>query len=429
MAQRTDEALPDEVVANDARPRATVVERRRIRRRFRRLIAPAVVVIASLWLFHSEWPKLCRNRAVAAMRMQQAALATTWLERADWFGTDQPETALLQATAARLQGLNARAEEWLFEARRRHATEAAIFREEILMAAQSGRMRVAAPMLAQLLTDPTGDNRDVCVAYITGFLRTQRVDQASVLIDELIKADPESPFPWLARGRIAFMRDATAQAEADFREAMSRSPNWIEPRLRLADVLRATRRYEEAIPLYEQARGDRTFRDAAAVGLAQCRAALGQTTQAINLLTVATTEPACSSDVWLELGRLQFEDSHLDEAVAALSRVTTVQPNHEEANYLLAQCFQQLGRQDEAAACRDRVTQARKAFEELHVLQDKVQKDPANAELHLRAGELLLVWGNAEDGIASLQNALDINPQLTRASELLSNYRQQHPNP
>lgn len=224
---------------------------------------------------HRWWPPVFHHLANQALAAHRPAAALKWLDYAEALGARRLDTALLRCQAARRDGDPRMIRESLDALVVRGAPPRLQERELLLFQAQSGEMSEAGPWLGQLLTDENSDNRDVCISYVIGFLRTQRYQEAGALVDALMKDVPEDPFPWYVRGRVFALQQQYPQAEADFRAAMERNPEWLEPVISLAELLGDTQRQRESVPLYERALQAPALRARAVAGLSEALKATG----------------------------------------------------------------------------------------------------------------------------------------------------------
>ncbi len=155
---------------------------RRPRFRVRSLIL--AVAIGGLILQRDViWPPAFNGLANRALNHHQPEAALEWLEIAEWFGSQRADTALLRVRASRQIGDPTMIINSMHEAEKQGADSLKLQRERILCAAQSGQMSIAGRHLASLLTDPDYDNKDVCRAYIAGFLRIQKLPSEATQLD------------------------------------------------------------------------------------------------------------------------------------------------------------------------------------------------------------------------------------------------------
>ena len=379
------------------------------------------VIALLLLIFQRDflWPPAFHWLANRALSDHHPETAMRWLNIAEWCGSQRADTALMRVRAARQIGDPALVINSMHQAEQRGVGSLELQRERILCAAQSGQMSIAGPHLAALLTDPDYDNKDVCRAYIAGFLRVQKLNEASSLIESLILDSPQDPWPWIVKGRISLLRSDLSTAETDFREACRRDSSNMEATVFLAEVLKDSRQIDEAIPYFKQAMTDHKQHPRAAIGLSQCLTSSGNPEDAVRILKETAAAYPENADVLLELGRSQFEDGDYPGAGVTLEKAVSMRPWSDESHYLLAQCLQSSGRNEEAKSHFEFVKSARKAHSELHALQDRVSKSPNDDQLLLRISVLLTQFGDPQEAIAVLHSAIDINPANREARELL----------
>lgn len=394
--------------------------RKRARNRrpwFRRLLILAV--LAGLW---AGWPVLCRRQAASALKLQQPETSLRWLRWADYSGLSKLDTALLRCQTARRLGDTQQIRSAIAALEPLGASARQIEREQILAQAHSGRMLEAAPHMSRLLTDFSGDNRDVSCSYIVGFLRAQRYREAGALIDALMKDDPQNPFPWYARGRVYSLQQLLPKAEADFRKALELSPDWTDPAIELAELLQESHRQRDAMPLFQKLLERQQFTVRAATGLADCLKSVGEPQQAATVLEQTREAGQTDAAWWIATGRLHFEEGRFAEAESALQRGLELQPWADDALFTLAQCQRQLQQDQIAAENFRRVEEFRAALSKLRNLQDQITASPTDEQVRMEAAELMLKYQDPQDGVVALQGVLDLNPGNQRAHELLADY-------
>lgn len=388
----------------------------------RRMLIGLGICVLALFSRNAWWPPFFHQMALRSLSAQQPQTALRWLDRAEWMGAQRVDTALLRCRACRRIGDPDQIQAAIAQAAARGAEPRLIEREQILFQAQSGEMSSASPYLSRLLTDTSGDNLDVCASFVIGYLRNQRYREAGTLVDALMKDAPEDPFPWYVRGRVSALQQLLPRAEADYREAIRRSPQWLDPVISLAELLAETHRQREAIVLFEQVLPDRAMAGRAAVGLAECLKATGDPQKAREVLL--QTLPFAENDpgLLISLGRIEFEESRFSEAASALSKALALRPWADDALFILAQCQRQLGLAEEAGKTFEKVEEFRKALAELRQLEDQISANPTDEATRLRSGELMLKYRDPQDGVVELQSVLDLNPGCREAHALLADY-------
>ena len=375
------------------------------------------------------WKSTFHYLARRSLQQHDTVQALQHLQWADKLGTPSPETTLLEAQCARRNGQPEEFHRLLKMAQQRGATPTSIQRESILFAAQSGQIQLAAPHLSTLLTDTSGDNKDVCLAYITGYLRNHRIDDALVLLDAWIKDSPNDYLPWKIRGRVSKHRRDNVSAESDLRHAFQLRPDDSETLVELAELLADSSRTEEALSFFEKVTNDSSLQTRAAIGRAKCLKSLGEFEQAMNILHAEVKRTPGFAPLWLETGRLQFENAEYEEAKLSLQECLKLQPWNDEAMYVLAQCQNQLGNPDDAKLLISRVEEFRRGLAEIQTIKDGLRNNQMDSALLAELGEVLLSYSDPEEAAITLQAALDSDPKNQKAHELLAEfYGSRYPN-
>jgi Tfp pilus assembly protein PilF len=406
---------------------ATKVERRVVRRWFRlsrpwRLGLLVVILALLIWQRQLWWPLPFERLAERELARHRPEAALEWLSYVGGWVKADADCEILKARAYRRLGDMQRVEESLTSARKAGAPRSAVEREQILAMAQSGQLRQSEQYLPRLLTDARGDNRDVCEAFVIGYIRTQRTTQAKQLLESWIVDAPDDPQPLLLRGQIHAIAGNTADAQKNFRQALELAPERGDIRLELADMLKTENRPEEAALLYGQALADPELGVRAMIGLASCRKSLGDATRAVELLEQAVAREPENPDAARELGRLQFEAGNYSDAATQLQSAVDLRPYDDECHYLLAQALQLAGRIEEAKTHFEYVKEARTALAEVKALKDTIQLNPKDVTALVRCGELMLRYTPPEEGVVQLMAALDIDPGNLQAIRLLAEH-------
>lgn len=383
----------------------------------------AAIVCGIALLFGARiWKAVFHYRAEACIRNHDIESGLLYLSWADKIGDGVARTSLLKARGARRKGQPELFQQYLQEAEQRGATAVQLQRETILFAAQSGQIQLSAPHLSALLTDTSGDNKDVCLAYITGYLRNQRNGDALILLDAWLNDSPDDYLPWLIRGKVRKHRRDNGGAESDLQKAIRLSPQNTEAFVELGELLLDANRVDESRIAFESAPIEPIYRARRAVGLAKCLKSLGQFEEALKLLTVEAERSPNDADIWMELGRTQFENSLMSEARQSLETSLKCSPWNDEAMYVLAQCLNQLQQPEEAQNMMAKVKEYRQGLDELQSLKDQLRTNPLNTAALVQSGEILLKYSNPDEAAVTLQAALDIEPQNKKAHQLLAEY-------
>lgn len=390
------------------------------RRRF--LIVLTAIFVICLWKRDLLWPEAFHIPAERSLAQHREADAVYWIDWADAIGSKNPDTALLRVRAVRRMGIPDAIENAMEEAQKRGVNPRALQRERILYAAQSGRMRQCDPLLSSLLTDTSGDNKEVCLAYVTGYLRNQRTSDALLLIDAWMKDAPEDGYPWLIRSKIHRVQQDLLAAEKDLGEALRRLPGWMEAEIELAEIYSDSGRAADAVELFRKVDGDPALRSRAVTGLAIALKSTGKPDESLEVLRSQVQIDSENAQLWLEIGRTEFENGDYEQARDALEKSLKLKPWAQDARYVLAQCLRQLGENEAADLQFAEVEKSRTAFAELAVYEQDLRRNPQSADLLAKIGSILLTFGDPQEGVLTLLAAIDLDPNLAAAHEQLAKH-------
>jgi tetratricopeptide (TPR) repeat protein len=335
-------------------------------------------------------------------------------------------------------------------------------REQLLIAAQAGDMRVAEPRLPDLLRESGVDGDEICAAYVTGYFRVLRLADAHRLLDAWERDYPLDPEPRFMRG---FAWEAAVRldlAERAYAEGLSLAPSRHEMRLRRAETLREARRWDEAREEYQRVHAALPQAATATLGLAQCHFAAGEIGAARRLVDevlharptpvpqvsepsaleregassqvesrqLAGTETFAGAETEAEAltraeaqalaGELALAESDFPAALPHLVAALAERPRDTAARYSLAKCLVALGRADEAQPHFDFVAAATAPLDAMERDLGRALENPRDAEVRFAIASTMIRYADPADGLRWLRSALEIDPMHAKARELLA---------
>jgi tetratricopeptide (TPR) repeat protein len=219
------------------------------------------------------------------------------------------------------------------------------------------------------------------------------------MLDALVQQSRSSTF-LLQQAAAADLSINGAWRELIVRRAIEVDPENMDALYELTSILRAFRRWPEALELLEQHQrlAPGNFRVLADIG--RCFAGLQRYAEAEPALRRAL-DGLDDADTRYDLGLVLSRRERFAEAIAEYRRALDRQPNHAGALNNLGVALAQQGRREEAT----------RQFERL------VAIDPENADAHTNLGALLLSEGARDRAAREFRTALQLSPNHALARQ------------
>ena len=395
------------------------------------------------------------------LRERESDLAVEVLLSAHEVDADHPEVNFLLARGFRRLGQFTKVVEHL-ELAEGFGWPAELIRLEQLMgAAQAGQLTTSAPELYKFLSrggDYGDEGPEVCEALVNGYFLSYQFGLAQPLLDEWQTAYPADAQCYMFRGLFFENRSDPSKAVAEYRTAVELAGERTDVRLRLAQVLKKTNQYDEAIEQFEICLGEDTTHPEVMTGLGQCYHLQGQIDEARRMFEKVLVLEPDYFDAQLALGQLEETAGHPDIALRWLRPACRRRPSDTEARYSLALSLQVVGRKRRDAAAWPPtgtsrpglsmagamgwaarrssaelalseashhfrfVADAQQAMQRVQVWTDIIRSEPRNADLRFKIGNYLMKYDNPEHGLGWLLSVLDIDPNHPPTHRMLEEY-------
>ena len=385
------------------------------------LLVVVVVVIAGV----IGWkPLLIRYRlgqAREALEARDAESALKWLQANERLVPDHAETHFWLARTYRRLGR--------FEEVRNHIERAwklgysmeMLKREQWLALAQSGQLQQAERHLGELLKDPRNDGREICEAFVAGYLLNYRFQPAFRILEAWQKDYPQDPYPYMIRGKIWEARDAPKKAIENYRKVLKLDSTQRKARLRLANLLVQMHRHEKAAEHYQRCLKEDPQNPDVLVGWSNCLRSMGRNKEARAALGDALKSEPNHLQARIAMGRLELASGHPKQALRWLEPVVKDVPLDSTVRYALAQALQRAGRTEAAKKHFQFASEAARANARIQILVEQLQREPNNTELRYKIGIARLQF-QPTTALIWLRSVVEINPDHRRAHEALAAY-------
>jgi len=385
------------------------------------LVTVAVILLAVLAVFARPlWQQYRLSMARKCLRTHKVDQALVWLEAAEAYDPDDAEVKFLMARVHRRQGAFELCQKHLREAWRLGFPVQRLNREQWLALAQSGQMDEAEPHLDELLADPQGDVREICEAYVAGYLRVYRFDPALKLLDAWQADFPRDPQPLFWRARIWEHTFADHKAVVLYRKAVEIAPYRTDLRRDLAVLLSERREFDEAEEHFRHCADDAPDDPDILAGWGNCLLEQRRTDRARRRLFQAVEKDPTHFDALYGLGRLELRVGKKQEALKWLRRAYKEDPKHSRMRFALASALQATGQTEAAKEHFQFFTDAKKALDEIDDLMGQVFDEPDLVEPRYQAGMKLMQYVSSVQGAIWLQSVLQLDPSHAPTHEALA---------
>ncbi len=331
---------------------------------------------------------------------------------------------LLAARCARRAGLLKEAAEHLeaFQVLHKSIPEEARL-EWRLLHAQEGRLGDVEPALRRDVDGGHADRALMLEALVQGYMKLEQYDVGQAALAKLLAANPESVWGIYWRGRVMERGGKVDEAEADYRQVLARSPDHVEARMRMTELLLGDRP-GEALGHVDYLLRLRPDDAGLRVARAVCLKAMGDADAAARVLDDVLADHPDDARALSERGLVAVQSGRATEGEKWLREAVRLRPAAEDTHYHLYQCLaQQPGRAAEARRQFEEWHQAKEEANRLMelgtVLRAKALHDPA---LMHEWGTLLLKAHHDEQALACFDLALRLRPDYQPTHRALEEY-------
>lgn len=401
----------------------------RPRRRSRLVVVGLILIVAGLASYPWVWQEYRMQQARSLLLRRDTPSARVWLDAALQRDPRRGEAHFLLARTSRREGQMDEVGEHLQRAWDVGYDRQRIEREQWLALAQTGQLDEAEPHRIELLADPRGDAVEICEAYVNGYLRAYRFQEALELLDAWQADFPEDAQPHYSRALVWSHLMRTADSVEEYELALQLDPNRIDARVQLANQLTSLHRYDEAGEHYRVCLEQDPKMTEARLGYAFCLLEQGEVERPERWFRETLEESPGNIRARVGLGTLALMDGRDGEAAEVLENVVRLEPTNRTARYKLASALQSLGRGEEAAGHFEYVSQANKGLARVQQLLESLRTNPDQIGPRLDIGKIILEYDSSSEGVAWIQSILEMDPQHAPAHQALAEYYDTHAMP
>jgi len=369
------------------------------------------------------YPEYHISNIQTALRDHNLELAKSHVDSLQAFPfTNKAEAHFLTARLERRRGDYDQMNAFLEQAQAEGYDAVMIQRERILAAAQAANLEMAQPKLAELLNDPRGDEREICEAYIIGFLQFQQHSAALQLVDAWQNDFPEDARPHFLEGVIEKSLFNYKEAEEAYRKALEVDPEYYQAALDIADVLLTLKDTERAIQYLKMAEKDPEFRVDSYTAQAHCLRMLGRDEQAEEILRVVISEYPEHMAAAIELGRILVETNRPKEGIEILEPILERDPRNTDARHMLAMGLRSLGELNKAQEHFDYVEEVKENLADANQIAQRIGSGKESIDQRLVIAEKFWTYGSEQEAMIWMRSAYQLDPLYLPTLEFMKRY-------
>lgn len=268
-----------------------------------------------------------------------------------------------------------------------------------------GNLSTGLQELEQIAVSDSGSTADL--ALIAAYLRINQLDNALKAINTLEKKQPDNPATHNLRARALLAKKDTQGARKSFEQALSLNPTFFPAVSALANLDLVDKKPEEARKRFESVLSVDPKHMQALLALAELKAISGGTTEEVtSLINKAVSANPTEIPPRIALVQYFLKNKDNQKALSAANEASTAIPGKPEVLEMLGAVQQISGDLNQAAA----------TFSKQSTLQ------PASPAPLLRLANVQFANNKKEEGLKSLQKALEIKPDLLEAQAALAKF-------
>ena len=394
-------------------------------RNLTKLVIVASILALGIIALVIGYPEYHITKTQSALREHNLKLARKHVDSLRAFPfTNKAQINFLTARLERRRGDYDKMNQFLEEAQAAGFDPVMIQRERILAAAQTANLELAESRLPDLLNDPRGDEREICEAYIIGYLQFQQHDAALQLADAWQNDFPEDARPHFLEGVIQKSLFNHKLAEEAYRRALEIDPEYYQAALDIADVLLTLKDTERAIQYLKMAENAPEFRVDSYTAQAHCLRMLGKDSQAEQILRVVTSEYPNHQAAAIELGRILVETKRPEEGISTLKPVIEKDPRNTDARHMMAIGLRSIGKLNEAQEHFDFVEQVKENLADANELTQKITSGKDSIDTRLAIAEKFWTYGSEQEAMIWMRSAYQLDPLYLPTLEFMQRYYQ-----
>jgi predicted Zn-dependent protease len=360
------------------------------------------------------------EQALSAGRFDEAR---HHLRRCLSWSPDDPDVLCLAARLERVEGHYEEAAAYLDECVRRHGAGRLSSLEATLLRTQQGDLSEERVLLGLVhAADP--QSPWILEALARANLEALRFRQASVCLQLWLKEQPDCARALELHGNTLEHMAAIPPATKAYERALQLDPERWRVRLRLASILVERKRLDEAAPHLDQLERDHPDDADVCVLLGRRDVLQYQPGRAREHFRAALRTDPKHFRALFQLGKLELQQDHLQEAEGWLARANQAAPFDTHTHLALAECYTLLGdttgKAEQHRRRHDEIKNHSRKIDE--ILVKRLPAAPKNPELLTELAGHFFGVGQDRLGLQFLNQALEVDRTCRPAHAALAAY-------
>jgi tetratricopeptide (TPR) repeat protein len=281
-----------------------------------------------------------------------------------------------------------------------------------------------------LAIDPKSENAYLLLG--AEHVKVGDLEKATMIYQELIEMNPESFSGHFYLGNLYKSKQEYEKAEAAYLKAIELKPDYEKTYFELISLYETTARPERAIEVYKKMLDGNPRNLRALVGLGRAYLKTGKSSKASEVFEKVRQQSKSDPGVVKQIALIYLDEKQYGAAVDTLQLLLTEEVDNPELHYFLGMAFEGLEKTDAAIAAYEKVPESSSYYKSavihlgflydqggdpekaIHLLQEAIDKNPGEAELHLFLGALYEEMELYDRAVAILKEGLETDGETIR---------------
>lgn len=390
------------------------------------VLTGSAIAAGGLWIWFDYHLRAARSELARGHNSE----AIRHLRQCQRVRSEHREVLLLSARSARRVGSWDVAADLLDLYWQRYGDEPPLVFERLLHMGARGELEKVSASLQAYIQRGGLEASLARESLVTGLMYRFRWGEARIVIDEWLKESPDDTAALLQSGKFQEQLLGHDRAVETYRRALELDPDLLEARLRLATILVAHRRGDEAARELAVLRERLPDHAEVQVLWAQSLTLQGKTREARRALEDCLQSHPNYPSALLERGNSALFEGDEAQAEQDLALAAKLDPGNIQAHKQYAFVLNRIGKPAQASQEYELAKQLETDSERIRaIIRGPLQSNPNDAALHHEIGMIALRSGLVSEALRWFTSALQVNPDYLPTHEILVVFYRETDNP